>query len=382
MTDPKVADFLERARTAASAEEALTLTLAAISRAPDSPDAYALRALLAVAQDQPAVAAHYFRVAYGRGHRSVETRMGLATSWRIAGDAKGADAIAQGHALPRVLQGFAKAATWAAAQVSAVLAGPLPQPGIPAWHADDVARIGHAAPPRVAPQPTAPSGSALGPVIRIQAGPRPDWVEVVDTFSRGSESGRPSWLEDTSGAHPCGARQGGPVAPVEAVMDPGVSSVSMISPVTGRAVPVPELADTYLGATMGNFDVPRSLLEARAALLPLVGPETPIRMALQLPGPVMTEAGKPPTKLCETVVLGLTDEELIVQDGTDARAVPARIALCTLTQMDAVADGFQVSLTLGEGRQIHLDLRSLKQEASRVADSAIRVLAETLGALR
>jgi hypothetical protein len=218
----------------------------------------------------------------------------------------------------------------------------------------------------------------LGPVIRIQASPRPEWVEVADAFSRGAESARPAWLEDTSAAHPRDARGGGQVTAVESVVDPGVPTVSVVSPVTGRTVPVSDLEDARFGATMGGFEVTRSLLEARAVLLPLVGPETPIRMAIQLPGPVVTEAGKPPTKLCERIVLGLTDEELIVQDGTDVRAVPARIALSTLAQMDAVANGFQVSLTLAEGRQIHLDLRSLKEEASRVADSAIRVLADTL----
>jgi len=78
------------------------------------------------------------------------------------------------------------------------------------------------------------------------------------------------------------------------------------------------------------------------------------------------------------MVLGLTDTELILLDVKKPGASPARIELVTLEGMKSAPNGFQVSLSLSEGKQVHLDLRTLQRDATRVGDAAIRRLADCL----
>ena len=161
-------------------------------------------------------------------------------------------------------------------------------------------------------------------------------------------------------------------------MDPGLPGVAVVSPVTGRSVTVSALEEARRNASVGEFDPTRTLIEARALILPWIEATEGVHLALRLPGPVVTEQGKSPRKLCEELVLGLTESEILLVDADSLHAQPARIRLSSLTAMKSVAHGFQVSLALGEGKQVHLDLRSLQRDSSRVADTAIRLIADAL----
>ena len=133
-----------------------------------------------------------------------------------------------------------------------------------------------------------------------------------------------------------------------------------------------------MGASVGDFDPPRALLEARTALLPWLDASSTARIALRLPGPVVTEDGQSPSKLCASVILGLTETELVLLDAEQLDTAPARVRLSSFIAMKTVAHGFQVSLALSESKQVHLDFRALQSESSRVANAAIRLIAEAL----
>ena len=82
-------------------------------------------------------------------------------------------------------------------------------------------------------------------------------------------------------------------------------------------------------------------------------------MALELPGPVLTAPGVPPRPLCRTMAFGATADELFFRDIEREGLPPVRLQRASVARMDVVNDDQQVSFVLGDGRQLHLDLRAL-----------------------
>jgi hypothetical protein len=139
-----------------------------------------------------------------------------------------------------------------------------------------------------------------------------------------------------------------------------------------RAVSLPPRAVSLPPQAVSTPNGP-DLLEARAPLVAAgIGG---LRVALNLPGPVMTATGQGPQKLGKRMALGLTASELVLCD-PDLDRGPVRLPFSQLHRMDVLRAGQQVSLTLSDGRQLHLDLRSLEGRAPTL----VRVLIAELGA--
>ena len=169
-------------------------------------------------------------------------------------------------------------------------------------------------------------------------------------------------------------------------VDPGALEVEALSPVTGRRVLASALP--HRDGVMPDFDAPAvaplpsfaapepagpDMLEARGPLeaAGIAG----LRLALDLPGPVITANGQRPQKLGVRMALGLTAQELVLCDPDSGRG-PVRLPLSQLRRMDVVREGQQVSFTLADARQLHLDLRSLDARAPALQ----RMLVAELGA--
>lgn len=278
------------------------------------------------------------------------------------------------------------------------------------------------APP--APRQAASYGRGPEPVARQAAsygrGPEPvatvdpqSWLEASHTERRATvETGPASWLDDAYFADVSGGQMA--AEPIELAVDPGALEIEALSPITGRRVLAGAPVDT--DAWMPKFDAPQTLsapppaasrppraasrppraasrppraaslppraasmpnsadlLEARAPLV--AAGITGLRVALNLPGPVITATGQRPQKLGKRMALGLTASELVLCD-PDLDRGPVRLPFSQLNRMDVLRAGQQVSLTLADGRQLHLDLRSLEGRAPTL----VRVLVAELGA--
>ncbi|MSP71731.1 MAG: hypothetical protein EXR76_06060, partial [Myxococcales bacterium] len=76
------------------------LLLEAVCIDPELGVAYGLRGRLAVARGDAVAAAHHFRVAYARGDRADETRVGLALCLAAIGQVDLAERVRENLALP------------------------------------------------------------------------------------------------------------------------------------------------------------------------------------------------------------------------------------------------------------------------------------------
>ena len=67
-----------------------------------------------------------------------------------------------------------------------------------------------------------------------------------------------------------------------------------------------------------------------------------------------------------------------MRDITNENVRLVRLPLSAVTWMEVVGDGQQVSLTLADARQLHLDLRALRARAYRLAVALVDHLAQAL----
>lgn len=402
-------DLLSRAQRAPTTAAAERLATEAIMAEPDLGPAYGLRGALAARRGDPIAAAHYFRVAYARGDRSATTRAGLAACLTAAGDQGAAQRIRAGARLPSALSDFEELVLSQGPVLRQVLSSRLPPAGQPALLQGERAPEARPAEPRsarageaqvsqsVEPRASRPPASAPSAPRRSAAptpaadmagspGPRgrrrraievPDWLESthVEAARPSASATTPSWLENNSSAFDraegSGRFTGGSLDLTE---DPGTLSVVMRSPVTGRPVSESDLRFQRSGAQMPQFGVRVELFEARQLVEPLIDPEADLRFALYLPGAVMTTPGGRPQKLADRIALGLTEAEVLMVDTLDSSTPPARVPLRAVAGLDVVGDDQQASVQLKDGRQLHFDLRRLREAAPMVAQRALDLL--------
>lgn len=272
-----------------------------------------------------------------------------------------------------------------------------------------------------APPPPATSASyarAPAPAPRPSAQPAAEsWLEESHTRrTTRVPVAQGDWLDDDFFSDISGGRVA--VEPVELAIDPGVLEVEALSPVTGRRIAASEHARR--DGLMPDFETPpvapvpprSTSLPPRSASLPphaarpsrspslppraRPAPNEPdlfearapltaagiggLRLALDLPGPVITATGEKPQKLGKQMALGLTAGEMVLCDPAINRG-PVRLPFSQLQRMDVLRAGQQVSLALSDGRQLHLDLRSLEARAPTVLRVLIAELAASLRAV-
>ena len=426
------ADHLARALAATRADDVDMHAVRAIHADPDLAVAYALRGRVAALRGDCVGAAHYYRVAYDRGDQSAETRSALAVCVAAAGDQRGAQSVRGNATLPALLEAFGELISMQGPMVRGVLQARLPPAGQPAFlPGDPAARLSTPPRPAVAAAPrstppqrqrtvslgnieaeSAPPPASAAPsyarAAQPAATPAPEsWLEDSHTERRASVAVDPvSWLDDGFFSGVSGNQMASD--PVHLAVDPGALEVEALSPVTGRRIGAADQVDR--DAQMPSFETPQVRIGApkpapRAASLPprsaslppraVRTPEGPdlfearapladagiggLRLALHLPGPVITATGQRPQKLGAQMALGLTASELVLCDPKLDRG-PVRLPFSQLNRMDVLRAGQQVSLTLSDGRQLHLDLRSLEGRAPALLRALVTELSASLRA--
>lgn len=391
--------------------------------------AYALRALLAARRGDPVVAAHHFRAAFARGDRTPETRVGLALCLSVAGQADLAQRVRAGLACPDALVDFEELVLSHGRPIQQVLSVRMPPDSEPALlpgeslpvdlrprqtpQAASSAPARHSMPrlpthpPGVVPPPKAtPSlqtqpamgalslprapGLATEPplpgsmipsrrVARSRKNIQPEWLENIErTKTTSVVTAAPDWLEGTAPAvKTSGGRRFDASVGLELVIDPGAPEVLARSPITGQIDDPRDLDRHYRGASIGQYGSPGDVLEARGDFGPDV-PASDFLVAARIPGPVMTAVGMAPKKLARWMAIGITATEMIMRDIESEPVRLVRLPLSAVTWMEIVGDGQQISLTLADARQLHLDLRNLRARAYRVAVEFVSRLTSSL----
>jgi len=228
--------------------------------------------------------------------------------------------------------------------------------------------------PRQRPPPVVPKRI----VRRAGRKPGPEWLELTAPPRLEMETGpRETWVEDAAdvvaadGDH--GVRIEAGAAGLELAYDPGIPKAAIRSPVTGRVLTTQDLQDQFFNANMPRFGRRADPMEARDEFEGELDDLHVLRVAVHLPGPVMTGPQMQPRKLCERVALGLTDEEVVLRDTDDTSAAAVRIPLAALDRLEVVG-GQQLSLCLTDGRQLHLDLRALRTQSFVTAGEVLERL--------
>jgi hypothetical protein len=432
-------ELLARARQVVDEGEVDRLAVAAIVADPDLAEAYLLRGEVAARQGDAVTAAHHFRVAWTRGDRSASTRAALAICFDVVGQHEAAAGMGAGSTLPPALETFGELARLMAPAIRGILALPLPPPGEPALLPGErrpsgvIPRIEAAAlrpqtqPPTSRPSlPPAPRplSSPPAPIRPISAPPapitppraevaieledfdaEPDWLETHHSrrTSTARSVARADWLEDS--LVPMSPGEAGPrfaAVPLDLVVDPGPPEFEQRSPATGQSITPGEIIHDRAAAMMpalsleGRFqpssEKGRSLVAPSEPPRP-VGPDpletasdfkelgSILRLAIELPGPVITQTGAKPQQLCAIVALGLTADELLMRDRQRPEVAVVRLPLRALRRMDLLRDGAQLSFGLHDGRQLHLDLRALNTRAPSLTQMLVAELGVALKAL-
>jgi hypothetical protein len=218
---------------------------------------------------------------------------------------------------------------------------------------------------RVQTQPTLDGSDR---VVR-RAVPGPQWLELTALPPLTAQAGsRSDWVEDAADALEVGPGDGVRIsadAQLDLTYDPGVPQVPIRSPVTGEILTARDLEAQYSNSAMPSVGPRADVMEARPAFEREITDLHRLSVAVYLPGPVMTGPGLTPRKLCAEGALGLTDTEVVLGDTDNANAAAVRLELRSIERLEVVG-GQQVTLCLTDGRQLHLDLRRLR-DASFVA---------------
>jgi hypothetical protein len=155
------ATWIQRAMQTADPATADRCLLEALRLEPDLGQAYGMRGRLAVLRGDAVAAAHHFRVAYARGDRTPETRVGLALCLAAAGQLELAARIREDLAVPASLADFEDTCELQVRPLRQVLAIPLPGRG------EAALLPGERLPAQTEAEPA--SASAPGPSIRATA---------------------------------------------------------------------------------------------------------------------------------------------------------------------------------------------------------------------
>ncbi len=366
------------------------LAVRAICLDPGFGAAYAVRARLAAHRGDAVVAAHHFRAAFARGDRSPETRVGLSICLAVAGQVDLASRVRAQLLCPSSLVDFEELARNHGRPIRQVLSARMPPDDEPALLPGEripadlkpptkatVLEVASTPPVRSLPKPRgfatepplpAATVAVAARVTRQGGDSQPAWLENIDRSQAATRPGGPvpDWLE---GMAPSVEAIGGPridtSGRLELVTDPGQPTVLARSPITGQVDDPRDLERHYRGTAVGEFGSRADALEARADF----GRDAPsdFLVAVRLPGPVMTAVGAAPKKLAQWMAIGLTTTEMVMRDIESDTARLVRLPLGAVTVMEIVGDGQQISLTLADGRQLHLDLRNLRARAFRAA---------------
>ena len=486
-------EWIRRAQETRDPSAADRCILEALRLEPDLAPAYVQRARLAVVRGDAVAAAHHFRVAYARGDRTAETRVGLAIALTIAGQVDLAERVREGEAAPSLLVDFEDACEAVARPVRQMLAVPLPARGEPALLPGErlppaptepgteppasirttaeqaslslppaasptatggirvvrttappeaqtdagsrfagerrTLRSDEPGPPEIAsqphpvtPQPAAPSAqitrsasnlaaqpapgsvglpqappavtlppapaapsTATSAPVALPSGRRlPDWLDAAERLPANATpvgTGMPDWVTSNVDT-PAPASIVGTIdltpddQELVVTNDPGSLDISFRSPVTGRTIRPDELARARADAVMPSLERAPDLLGRAAIFADLIDTRRLV-LALELPGPVLTAPGAPPRPLCRVMAFGATREELFFRDIERDGLAPVRLPRGMVQRMDVLNDDQQITFVLGDGRQLHLDLRNM----ARAHGSTVRQLVLRLEAL-
>lgn len=398
------------------------LLLEAVCIDPELGVAYGLRGRLAVARGDAVAAAHHFRVAYARGDRADETRVGLALCLAAIGQVDLAERVRENLALPPGFEELSDDVAAAHEALRRVLAAPLPPRGTPALLPGErpvsatetrptaagirtvtlaplaaPASLGQVTDPARERRPVEPASTAPPPVPAEVTPPPsgrrlPDWVDHIERpLARPPASNvGPSadWIEDSTvrdvrAAAPYPAGRGGPIAielgpsSDEAFTigdDPGEPAMTVRSPVTGRAIRPQDVSAARVGSRMPEMDRRVDLLEQARAFERLDGAR--LHFAVEVPGPVLTAPGIAPRPLCKRMAFAASDQDLLFRDLDRADVPLVRLTRAQLSRIDVLNDETQATLTLRDGRQIHVDLRSLVRHHPPTARVVVKRIVE------
>ena len=250
-----------------------------------------------------------------------------------------------------------------------------------------------AAPPAAAavvssPPPLTPPPPHTAAVSNVPAMPLrrrvPDWVDQIDRseIDPPPRAAAPDWITDNV-PPPDGAAVVGAIEmpvdngdePLIIGHDPGAPDFSFRSSITGRVIRPDELVRERAESRMPTLEPVPDLL-ARAQIFADLIDTRRLFAALELPGPVLTVAGAQPRPLCRLMAFGATPDELFFRDIERDGLPPVRLARASITRMDVVNDDQQISFVLGDGRQLHLDLRAIARSHSPTVRQLVRRLRE------
>lgn len=238
--------------------------------------------------------------------------------------------------------------------------------------------------PQRTPAPSGPPQPVL--IVDVSTTEAPDWLEVQDRAVGTVDVDTADWLasadevlerrSEVTGA--MDAEVDGDAA-LELSWDPGVPSIALKSPVTLKLIP-PE----YFEAERRSWPMPElgqtfDILEGRGAFAGLLDRDEQLHLAVRLPGPVLTLPDGQNRRLCERMVFGVSDLQVLLEDPDRPNAPPVRLPRDQIVAAQGVGEDHQLSIVLRDGRQVHLDLRSLDDWGPGARRTVIVQTAEALG---
>jgi hypothetical protein len=242
--------------------------------------------------------------------------------------------------------------------------------------------------PSGGPQRTPPPSGSPQPVLIVDVATTvaPDWLEVQERAVGTVDVDTADWLSSPEEVLDRRSQVTGAMeaevdgdAALELSWDPGVPSIAMKSPVTLKLIP-PE----YFEAERRLWPMPElgqtfDILEGRGAFVGLLEKDEHLHLAVRLPGPVLTLPDGQNRRLCERMVFGVSDQQVLLEDPDRPKAPPVRLPRDQIVAARGVGEDHQLSIVLRDGRQVHLDLRSLDDWGPGARRTVIVETAEALG---
>lgn len=223
-------------------------------------------------------------------------------------------------------------------------------------------------------------------IVDVATTVAPDWLEVQERAVGTVDVDTADWLSSPEEVLDRRSQVTGAMeaevdgdAALELSWDPGVPSIAMKSPVTLKLIP-PE----YFEAERRLWPMPElgqtfDILEGRGAFVGLLEKDEHLHLAVRLPGPVLTLPDGQNRRLCERMVFGVSDQQVLLEDPDRPKAPPVRLPRDQIVAARGVGEDHQLSIVLRDGRQVHLDLRSLDDWGPGARRTVIVETAEALG---
>lgn len=427
------AEWLERAHAQSDPQRADQFAVFAIAKAPTLPEPYLLRARLATQRAELGVACFHLRQAFARGARDAWTVHMLSLCLEVAGRAEVAQRMLKGAPLLAPVEALRPVALRQQEQIVQIFAQAQPNPGqaglLPGETLPGPVGPKPAPPPSPAPAPAAPQAASAEPASAepapieptgptanppapsepVSAGPapsepapprssgppprpaaasappakivitplaQPQWLESTPVFEQSAArpTAQPAWLESGTLPASASASRGAPAAypSLELSFDPGPATVIARSPVTGEAVQLHELDRQSQGARMPEIGPRLGPLDALDAFAGQG--DLDLKMALDLPGPLLLRPQQPPRQLARAVAVGLNATQLIFRDRALPSAPLQRVNLSDFRQASFDAARQQLDLSWPDGRCLRLDLSALQRDAPTLAGRFVHQL--------